>query len=171
MCICSHIRTAFIPLGSFWQKGPIKFYNREEPYYEFTNFYEVVIVIDEKHWPTTEHYFQAQKFVGTPIEETIRMLSRPQEALDMSCDPHYSCWQRPDWKEVQEDIAYKTLQAKFSQHRNLQQLLLDTGERELIEHSHDSYWGDGLDGTGKNRFGYILMKLRNEMKASNLKKK
>ena len=175
MYLCIYIGTPFTLVGNssfFKRSGPIKFYNRGEPYYEFTNFYEVVVVIDKRHWPTTEHYFQAQKFVGTPILETIRMLSRPREAFDMSRDPRYSRWRRPDWEQVKEDVMYKALQAKFSQHNDLRKLLLDTGERKLIEHSpHDSYWGDGGDGSGKNKLGELLMKLRGEMKAGNSKKK
>lgn len=176
-CVCACGDTGnpiyFIGGSSFFNRsGPIKFYNRGEPYYEFTNFYEVVVEIDGKHWPTTEHYFQAQKFVGTPILETIRMLSRPREAFNISRDPRYSRWRRPDWEEVKEDVMYKALQAKFSQHRDLRQQLLKTGDRDLIEHSpHDSYWGDGGDGTGKNRLGELLMRLRKEMKANNSKKK
>ena len=150
----------------FNRTGPVKFYNREDPYYEFTNFYEVSIRIDDRDWLTTEHYFQAQKFVGTPLVETIRMLSRPREAFDKSRDPRYSHWRRNDWESVKEDVMYKALQAKFSQHEKLRRLLLGTGDRELIEHSpHDSYWGDGGNSTGKNRLGVLLMKLRKEMKA------
>ena len=150
----------------FNRTGPVKFYNREDPYYEFTNFYEVSIRIDDRDWLTTEHYFQAQKFVGTPLVETIRMLSRPREAFDKSRDPRYSHWRRNDWESVKENVMYKALQAKFSQHEKLRRLLLGTGDRELIEHSpHDSYWGDGGNGTGQNRLGALLMELRKEMKA------
>ena len=151
--------------------GSIKFYNRGEPYYEFTNFYEVIVVIDDTHWPTTEHYFQAQKFVGTPILETIRMLSRPREAFDMSRDPRYAHWRRNDWEEVKEDVMYKALQAKFSQNDDLRKLLLGTGKKKLIEHSpYDGYWGDGGDGSGKNRLGELLMRLRREMRARSKQK-
>ena len=150
----------------FNRTGPVKFYNREDPYYEFTNFYEVSVKIDDRDWLTTEHYFQAQKFVGTPLVETIRILSRPREAFDKSRDPRYSHWRRNDWESVKEDVMYKALQAKFSQHEKLRRLLLGTGDRELIEHSpHDSYWGDGGNGTGKNRLGVLLVRLRDEMKA------
>lgn len=45
----------------------IKFYHSHNPYYEFTNFYKgKPIVIDGISWKTTEHYFQAQKFVYNP---------------------------------------------------------------------------------------------------------
>ncbi|CAI8029732.1 N-glycosidase YbiA [Geodia barretti] len=89
------------------QTGPIYFYNRGEPYYEFTNFYEAIVEIDGQDWLTTEHYFQAQKFVGTPLVSTIRLLERPREAFDKSRDPRYSHWRRSDWEEVKEGIMFK----------------------------------------------------------------
>jgi len=43
---------------------------------------------------------------------------------------------------------------------------------ELIEHTKkDSYWGDGGNGSGKNKLGKILMKVRYELKMSILKKR
>lgn len=164
-----HVTSAYDCLGStstwYSRTGPIKFYNRGEPYYEFTNFYEALVNIDGQDWLTTEHYFQAQKFVGTPLVGTIRMLERPREAFEKSRDPRYSKWRRSDWEAVKEDVMYKALQAKFTQHEALRIRLMETGERQLIEHSpHDSYWGDGGNGTGKNRLGELLMRLRREMK-------
>jgi predicted NAD-dependent protein-ADP-ribosyltransferase YbiA (DUF1768 family) len=45
-------------------------------------------------------------------------------------------------------------------------LLLGTGEAELVEHTrNDNYWGDGGDGTGKNRLGQLLIELREELRA------
>lgn len=42
---------------------------------------------------------------------------------------------------------------------------METGNRELIEHTEkDRYWGDGGDGSGKNRLGFLLMKLRDEFR-------
>ena len=152
--------------------GPIKFYNRDDPYYEFTNFYSAPIEVDRKTWPTTEHYFQAQKFVGTPYEEQIRHLSRPRQAFDFTRDPKVSRWRRNDWESIKEDVMYKALLAKFTQHDYLRKMLLGTGERKLVEHSpYDSYWGDGGDGTGRNRLGELLMRLRRELRSGrNIKK-
>lgn len=52
----------------------IKFYDECKPYYEFTNFCDdAPINLDGKVWRTTEHYFQAQKFIGNPhLMEQIR---------------------------------------------------------------------------------------------------
>ena len=119
-----------------------------------------------KTWPTTEHYFQAQKFVGTPYEEQIRQLAQPRQAFDFTRDPKVSRWRRSDWESIKEDVMYKALLAKFTQHNDLKKLLLGTGERKLIEHSpYDSYWGDGGNGTGMNRLGELLMRLRCELRS------
>jgi len=57
------------------------------------------------------------------------------------------------------------LRAKFTQHSSLRSLLLHTGDAELIEHTkNDRYWGDGGDGTGKNRLGQLLMELRAKLR-------
>jgi predicted NAD-dependent protein-ADP-ribosyltransferase YbiA (DUF1768 family) len=43
--------------------------------------------------------------------------------------------------------------------------LLNTGDLKLIEHTqNDRYWADGLDGSGKNMLGILLMRLREELR-------
>ncbi len=59
---------------------------------------------------------------------------------------------------------YEAAKAKFTQHDDLRELLLKTGDAKLIEHTeNDCYWGDGGDGSGKNRLGHILMRVRKEL--------
>ena len=92
------------------------------------------------------------------------MLERPRDAFDKSRDPRYSHWRRSDWEQVKEDVMFKALQAKFTQHEYLRRMLVETKERKLVEHSpYDSYWGDGGDGSGKNRLGELLMILRGDL--------
>lgn len=143
--------------------GPILFYNKYDPFYEFTNFYEFApFELDGKKWPSTEHYFQAQKFVGTPYEEYIRLYAfSPRDAFQVARGQESLKWQRRDWDSVKLDVMYKALLAKFTEHERLRQLLLSTGERRLVEHSfNDSFWGDGGDGSGHNHLGLLLEKVR-----------
>jgi hypothetical protein len=59
------------------------------------------------------------------------------------------------------------LRLKFDQNPLLKRKLIETESRELIEHTiKDRYWGDGGDGTGKNRLGILLMKLRSEYQSA-----
>ena len=121
--------------------------------------------IDGKSWPTTEHYFQAQKFIGTPYCEKIRNLPNPRDAFQLSRDPQVSRWRRADWENAKDDVMLKALRVKFSENMGLRTQLLATGDRTLIEHtSNDSYWGDGGDGTGQNKLGQLLMKVRRELR-------
>jgi len=47
------------------------------------------------------------------------------------------------------------------QNKILFEKLIGTGNNLIVEHTvHDSYWGDGGDGSGKNRLGHLLMELR-----------
>ena len=74
---------------------------------------------------------------------------------------------RPDWEAVKDNVMFDAVLAKFSQHDNLRTLLLSTGSAKLVEHtSNDSYWGDGGDGSGKNRLGQILMQVRDRLSLS-----
>ena len=72
---------------------------------------------------------------------------------------------RPDWNEIKDDIMLKALMAKFTQHKDIREILLSTGEAKLIEHTkNDTYWADGGDGRGKNMLGVLLMKVRKELR-------
>ena len=151
--------------GYSTRSNQIRFYNRGEPYYEFTNFYPTNVFIDGKYWLTTEHYFQAQKFVGTPYVEKIRNLPTPRDAFQLSRDPLVSRWRCSDWESVKDDIMLKALRIKFTKCVALRDKLRSTGEKELVEHtSNDSYWGDGGDGSGQNKLGKLLMQVRRELK-------
>lgn len=42
---------------------------------------------------------------------------------------------------------YEGLKKKFTVHKDLRKALLETGNREIIEHTHkDAYWADGGNG-------------------------
>ena len=139
----------------------ILFYRTTEPYGAFSNFSKHPIELDNRTWPTTEHYFQAQKFLGTDDEwlNKIATASSARVAADMGRDRDKLL--RSDWEEVKEKVMLKALRAKFTQYEGLKALLLDTEGAELVEHTrNDSYWADGGDGSGKNRLGVLLMILR-----------
>ncbi len=144
--------------------GIINFYYVDEPYGEFSNFASFPIEIDGRTWPTSEHYFQAQKFAGTEHEEFIRSEPSPMIAAKMGRDRN--CPFRSDWDLIKDDVMRLAIRAKFTQHKTLRNLLLETGESIIVEHTkNDSYWGDAGDGTGKNVLGQLLMELRAELRS------
>jgi ribA/ribD-fused uncharacterized protein len=146
----------------------IHFYSTRDEYGCFSNFSRHPIHLKGKRWPTSEHFFQAQKFQGTAHEEEVRQAKTPALAARIGRDR-----QRPlrrDWESVKDQVMLEAVRAKFSQHAELQAILLGTGDALLVEHTeNDSYWGDGGDGSGKNRLGQILMQVREELRTAEAK--
>jgi ribA/ribD-fused uncharacterized protein len=137
----------------------IEFYRVNEDYGCFSNFAPYPIILKGKEWPTSEHYFQAQKFVGSEHEEAIRLAKSPTIAAGMGRSRKRPL--RPDWEEVKDDVMREAVLAKFTQHKKIRRILMNTGNALLVEHAkNDSYWGDGGDGQGKNMLGQILMEVR-----------
>lgn len=143
----------------------IRFYSVGDPYGEFSNFAPYPINLAGKRWPTSEHYFQAQKFKDPAAREKIRKAKTPMIAARMGRDR--STPLRRDWESVKVGVMTEAVLAKFTQHDDLRELLLATGDALLIEHTdNDSYWGDGGDGSGKNMLGQVLMRVRERLRGS-----
>jgi ribA/ribD-fused uncharacterized protein len=143
---------------------PIFFYRTGETYGCFSNFSAHPVTLKGKRYPTSEHYFQAMKFEGTEHEEAIRKAAGPGAAAKMGRDRSRPL--RKDWEAVKESVMAEVLYAKFTQHTDIKKILLGTGDAPLVEHTtNDSYWADGGDGSGKNRLGVLLMKVREQLRA------
>ena len=141
---------------------PLYFYSTREPFGEFSNFSAHGVKIDGQYWPTTEHYFQAQKFDDGAYREKIRGAHSPKQAAEWGRSRAVPL--RSDWEEIKEDVMYQAVRAKFEAHADLKMLLLSTGAEEIIENAPgDYYWGCGKDGNGKNRLGVLLMRVREEL--------
>lgn len=137
----------------------IHFYSTADDYGEFSNFAEYPIHIDGETWPTTEHYFQAQKFEDAAYRQRIRKAHSPMEAARMGRDRKMKL--RRDWESVKVSVMHAGLLAKFRQHDDLRALLLSTSDAKLVERTeNDDYWGDGGDGRGRNMLGQLLMRVR-----------
>lgn len=168
----------------------INFYRVSEPYGELGNFPDFEITIDGKTAQSSERWFQAQKFAGTVHEEEVLKAISSREAAKMGRDrsrPLRADWDsvmeyaalpegeslRSKWERFAGDHQLRTkdyimlvaVRAKFTQHAELGELLLSTGDALLVEHTeNDNYWADGGDGSGKNMLGKILMFVRAELR-------
>ncbi|MEZ6139922.1 MAG: NADAR family protein [Zavarzinella sp.] len=141
----------------------INFYSTIDAFGAFSNFASYPILMKNQQWPTTEHYFQAQKFDDRAYQEKIRATKSPMIAARLGRSRKQKL--RRDWESVKIGIMREAVYAKFTQHPELTKLLLSTGDATLVEHTtNDSFWGDGGDGSGKNMLGKILMKVREQLK-------
>ncbi|MBW4489644.1 MAG: NADAR family protein [Trichocoleus desertorum ATA4-8-CV12] len=143
----------------------IYFYvEREKPYGCFSNFSAHGFMLDDLYWATSEHYFQAQKFIETPYLEKLRQTKTPKDAANMGRDRSLPL--RSDWEQVKDDVMRKAVLQKFMAHADIREILLATGDEVLVENSPvDYYWGCGKDGSGKNKLGQILMEIRGSLRS------
>jgi ribA/ribD-fused uncharacterized protein len=143
----------------------IQFYSVHAEYGELSNFAPYPITLGGKRWPTSEHYFQAQKFDDPKDREAIRKANTPMLAAQMGRDRKRKL--RRDWDSVKIGVMRTAVEAKFRQHDDLRALLLATGDAKLVEHTdNDDFWGDGGDGSGRNELGRILMAVREALRAT-----
>ena len=126
-------------------------------YYFLSNFYPCKVQYRGITYPTSEAAYQAQKTINENERLRISKIEDPKIAkaegqkLDL----------RSDWEDVKVDEMYLICMNKFLQNPKLEELLLATGEEELVEgnHWHDTFWGV-CNGVGENKLGKILMMVR-----------
>jgi ribA/ribD-fused uncharacterized protein len=146
--------------------GYIYFYQSGQPYYEFTNFFASPVSLDGKVWPTSEHYFQAQKYPTRPdLQERIRKAASPREAFNITREPANDRFKDVNWDANKFNVMLKAVRAKFS-NQKLANTLIQTGNSVLVENAgpNDSVWGAGGDYMGTNHLGRILMHVRDELR-------
>ncbi|WP_461534873.1 NADAR domain-containing protein [Spongorhabdus nitratireducens] len=169
------------PFNQFKDRpGVVQFYNKDEKYYELTNFYDCgSLTIDGIAWPSTEHYFQACKFApGSPEWNHIRTRKNSSEVFHF-IHPYKDKSQsiplnvtREQWDGGAKDrVMLKALRAKAQQNPQFRKTLLSTANKPLFETSpYDGYWGVKYNrgDHGKNVLGAMLMQVRDEIRAGKL---
>ncbi len=145
----------------------IYFYKVNEPYGCFSNFSPHSICMQGEDWQTVEHYYQAQKFIGTKdaaIAPIIKAAPSPEEAAALGRDRTRQV--RADWEQVKTKVMRQAVLKKFLTHLDIQAILIATDDLLIVENSpKDYYWGCGKDKTGDNHLGKILMSVRQQLKS------
>jgi len=141
----------------------INFYSAQAEYGGFSNFSHHRVKVGNKIYKTSEHYFQSQKYAGTKHETDVINAKNAGKAAAIGRDRSRPL--RRDWESVKDNVMRTVILAKFSQHIDLKEMLLGTGNANLVEHTEkDNYWADGGNGSGKNMLGIILMEVREKLK-------
>ena len=159
----------------------ILYFGRDRDAFRFlSHFFPAPIVMDVETWATVEHYYQAQKSDDLAYRQAIRNTLSPGMAKRLAAPPHaprrvsgqswfrkHGTLPRPDWHDVKLPIMRLADMAKFSQHPELGEVLLATGDAQLIEDSpFEPYWGIGQDGQGLNWAGRVIMEVRDQLRAA-----
>lgn len=142
---------------------PVLFYGGEFGY-SFSNFASFAVTWRGRFAMTSEHHYQAPKFIDEEIVNEIYAANSAHEALKLARKHEAEGKLRPDWNdELKLSIMYEIITCKHDQHPYIQKQLKESIGRELIEDSpKDSFWGRGPDWNGLNWLGKLWMKLQSE---------
>lgn len=115
-------------------------------------------------FPTVEHYYQAMKFYASDKRfDVILKLKNPDEARLLTKTAEYKINRRKDFDINKFNIMEKALYAKFIQNPDATELLKSTGDAILIKSCPVCYKCGFGEGSGMNRMGKVLMKIRSEI--------
>ena len=143
-----------LPVGKWWFLSP---------YAEFP----IKMEVDGSFYtfPSVEHYYQAMKFYAYDARfKTILQLKNPDEARLLTKTPEYKTNRRADFAENKFKIMEEGLRAKFAQNPAAAELLKSTQDAVLIKSCAVCYKCGFGEGSGENRMGKMLMKIRAALK-------
>ena len=139
----------------------------------FSQWYEAEFVVEGQRYPTAEHFMMAEKaalFDDQEIRAQVLQAPTPNAAKALGRKVRGFNDQR--WLQHRYDIVVRANQAKFSQNPELNEYLMRTGSRVIVEASPvDDIWGIGLAQDhadvndpnlwkGLNLLGFALMQVR-----------
>ena len=138
---------------------PINFVENRWHYLSPFSAHEVEL--DGVIYKTAEHAYQALRLlpeVRQKITETTSPLDAWRVAQGLKKEDKF------DPKHDKDVLMERIFRAKLAQHPDVKEILLESGDRELLKvYDTDYYWGTGADGSGENRMGKLWMKLRQEL--------
>lgn len=131
-------------------------------YQWLSNFYACRVMYDGVTYPSTENAYQAAKFEDDDFRARFVNISFAA-AKKLGRSPGMVA----NWDGIKLQVMEKLLRQKFAPGSELAQKLLATGDEELVEGNwwNDTYWGV-CRGIGENNLGKLLMKLRTELKCT-----
>lgn len=148
----------------------VRFYRAsEKPHGAFSNLYRREIEFEGEKFATSEHAYQAGKARKPEVRKWL--MEAPSPALLAMAAHGLYVWDiNSDWSRIKFERMKRVLQAKFTQHEDLRQLLLSTGTARLVEsatvdNAVNRLWGE-VGGVGKNKLGELLMEVRAELAAA-----
>lgn len=129
------------------------------------------VTIRHQTYPSLNHYFQSQRFAGSPLEIELKGATSLWELDRLTRKAEEAHYQVADWDSLKPDVMLLGNYFKFKQNPDALAILQQTGSKVVVYHNADSFWGDGGDGSGKNLLGVALMATRRRLVSEDKTKK
>ena len=139
------------------------YFSRSDAGEVFGTFSQHSFQLEDKQWPSVEHYFQAMKFTDQADQEKVRQASHPKQARKMGRSRFKKI--RKDWPKVKTLYMTRAIYTKCRAYPEIAAKLLATDDEKLVENSqYDYFWGCGRDRRGENHYGRVLMNVRDKLR-------
>jgi ribA/ribD-fused uncharacterized protein len=137
-----------------------------------------IFAVDGEVFICAEQYMMSEKarlFGDDKTREKIMSASHPKEMKNLG--RQIVGFNSVLWDKAKYSIVLNGNYYKFSQHKDMRDFLLQTGDKILVEASmYDTIWGIGLgeddqnavnpkEWRGENLLGFALMEVRDELRA------
>jgi len=122
-----------------------------------SNFYYCPVQFENITYPSSEHAYQAAKTLDLAVRNQILKIEKAGDTKKAGRNVII----RSDWEIIKIQLMEQIVYAKFKNNITLQNKLLATGDKILVEGNYwkDTFWGV-CNGTGLNYLGKILMVTR-----------
>lgn len=141
-----------------------RYFSRKESDEPLGTFSNHPFQLDDRVWPTVEHYIQAMQFRDEGRQELIRLADNPNTARKLGKTGFFRR-PRPDWKSLKKVYMTRAVYTKCKAYPAVANALLETSDDMLVENDqYDYFWGCGRDRRGENAYGQILMQVRDKLR-------
>jgi len=156
------VKNGYACLSNFWPF--VKLEAQERAYVQFPALRQNdgSFTLDDVKYASVEHYFQAHKYKHQP--DVFRLIRTQSTALEAkrANTKQYRKHNNPidlnAWTAKRDSVMLEALRGKFQQNLQLQEVLVSTFPKKLVEAGRADYWC-GADG----KLGHLLMQVRQEL--------
>lgn len=143
----------------------------------FSQWYSAPFEVDGVGYATAEHWMMVAKARLFDPAMIGQILANPDPAVAKALGRKIQHFDDRVWQQQRFELVVAGNLAKFSQHPDLRDFLLATGDQVLVEAApNDRIWGIGLSADdpqaqqpstwrGLNLLGFALMRVRERLKS------
>ncbi len=147
-----------------WSSVPLKKVKVKGPDNPLSNFFPSKLKAFNSTFDTLEHAYQYKKLFDHDLFEEAESIRHIESPYDVKTEArkHIGDSKTKIWEECSERTMCSLLAKKRDVCPEFSEALKNTKGKEILHNVASPVWGTGLDGSGENRFGKILMRLRDE---------
>lgn len=145
----------------------------------FSQWFRQSFILHGTEYNCAEQYMMAMKAQVFNDQEALEKIMKSKDPREQKAfGRKVKGFDAEQWNAVCKKFVYEANYAKFGNNPYMKKILLDTGDKEIVEASpYDTIWGIGLSETDPDRFdktkwrgtnwlGEVLMQVRNDLRGT-----